>query len=161
MIHLLSAAAGFAGAAPCVALVVDRFDWHARELSKALAARGALCVPMRLPACGFATGSASGLRLDGFGERLPDAVVVRTMSGGSFEAESSANTLAGGAKVASCSACSGGQKVGFVGNGGTLTFNGVTASVTGSYQVIRTLRNEAKVKIDNKPPAMPAGAMAT
>jgi len=25
--------------------------------------------------------------------------------------------------------------------------------ITGSYKVIRTLRNEAKVKIDNKPPA--------
>src|SRR5262249_48644089 len=78
--------ADFAGARPSIGLVVDRFDWHARELSKALASRRALCVPMRLPACGFATGSASGLHLDGFGERLPDAVVVRTMSGGSFEA---------------------------------------------------------------------------
>jgi HlyD family secretion protein len=27
--------------------------------------------------------------------------------------------------------------------------------VTGSYQVIRTLRNEAKVKVDNKVPAVP------
>jgi HlyD family secretion protein len=27
--------------------------------------------------------------------------------------------------------------------------------ITGSYQVIRTLRNEAKVKVDNRPPAMP------
>jgi HlyD family secretion protein len=25
--------------------------------------------------------------------------------------------------------------------------------VTGSYQVIRTLRNEAQIKVDNKPPA--------
>ena len=25
--------------------------------------------------------------------------------------------------------------------------------VTGSYQVIRTIRNDAKVKVDNKPPA--------
>src|SRR5256714_7913847 len=56
-------------------------------------------------------------------------------SGGGFEAESAANTLAGGAKVAGCTACSGGQKVGFVGNGGTLTFTGVTAAVAGSYQV--------------------------
>lgn len=79
-------AADLAGGSPCVALVIDRVDWHARELSKALAARRVRCVPMRLSACGFATGSASGLSLDGFGERLPDAVVVRTMSGGSFEA---------------------------------------------------------------------------
>jgi hypothetical protein len=34
-----------------------------------------------------------------------------------------------------CSTCSGGQKVGFVGNGGTLTFNGVTAATSGTYQV--------------------------
>ncbi len=30
----------------------------------------------------------------------------------------------------------GGQKVGYVGNGGTLTFNGVKASTTGSHQVV-------------------------
>jgi tetrahydromethanopterin:alpha-L-glutamate ligase len=81
-----SVAAAPAGSSPCVALVVDRFDWHARELSNALVARGARCVPMRLPACGFATTSRSGLSLDGLGERLPDAAVVRTMSGGTFEA---------------------------------------------------------------------------
>ena len=56
-------------------------------------------------------------------------------SGGSFEAESSANTLAGGAKVASCSACSGGQKVGYVGSGGTLTFNNISVASAGRYQV--------------------------
>lgn len=32
--------------------------------------------------------------------------------------------------------------------------------VTGSYQVIRTLRNEAKVKVDNKAPAGPPGSVA-
>jgi len=80
------AAADSAGPKPCIGLVVDRVDWHARELSKALAARGALCLPMRLTACAFATQSPSGLELDRFGERLPDAVVVRTMSGGTFEA---------------------------------------------------------------------------
>ncbi len=52
----------------------------------------------------------------------------------SYEAESSANTLAGGARVASCTSCSGSQKVGFVGNNsGTLTFNGVSVSTSGSY----------------------------
>jgi tetrahydromethanopterin:alpha-L-glutamate ligase len=81
-----SLAAEPARAAPCIALVVDRFDWHARQLDKEFAARGARCVPVRLDACRFATQSASGLMLDGFGERLPDAVMVRTMSGGTFEA---------------------------------------------------------------------------
>ena len=36
--------------------------------------------------CGFATQSASGLQIDGFGGKLPDAVIVRSMSGGTFEA---------------------------------------------------------------------------
>ena len=75
-----------ARAAPCIALVVDRFDWHARQLDKEFAARGARCVPVRLNACWFATQSPSGLILDGLCERLPDAVMVRTMSGGTFEA---------------------------------------------------------------------------
>jgi len=54
----------------------------------------------------------------------------------SYEAEASTNTLAGGARVANCSGCSGGKKVGYVGNGGTLTFNTVTVSAAGTYNVI-------------------------
>ncbi|MBR7827887.1 fibronectin type III domain-containing protein [Actinospica sp. MGRD01-02] len=50
-----------------------------------------------------------------------------------YEAESTANTLGGGAKTASCSACSGGQDVGYIGEGGTLTFTDVTAPSAGSY----------------------------
>jgi len=70
---------------PSVGLVIDRMDWHARELTAALLARGAGVVPVRLPACGFATQSASGLHIDGYGDTLPDAVIVRTMSGAGFE----------------------------------------------------------------------------
>jgi hypothetical protein len=53
-------------------------------------------------------------------------VVLRIVpTGTSYEAESATNTLAGGARLQSCTACSGGQKVGFIGNGsGTLQFNG-------------------------------------
>jgi hypothetical protein len=53
----------------------------------------------------------------------------------SYEAESAANTLAGGATLADCGNCSGGQKVGFVGNGGVLTFTGVTVATAGTYPV--------------------------
>ncbi|HEY6498867.1 MAG TPA: NEW3 domain-containing protein [Streptosporangiaceae bacterium] len=53
----------------------------------------------------------------------------------SYEAEAAANTLAGGAVVSACSTCSGGAKVGFVGNGGTLTFNNITAPSAGTYRV--------------------------
>ena len=68
-----------------VGLVVDRWDWHARGLAKALAARGAEAFPIDLAACGFDTQSASGLSMPGRA-RPPDAVMVRTMSGGTFEA---------------------------------------------------------------------------
>lgn len=71
--------------APRVGVVVDRNDWHSRELAKALRAVGVSPVPLRLESCAFATGSPSGLDLDGFGDRLPDAVLVRTIAGGSFE----------------------------------------------------------------------------
>jgi tetrahydromethanopterin:alpha-L-glutamate ligase len=71
---------------PIVGLVVDRMDWHGRELAAALSARGIDTAPIRLHLCGFATQSATGLRIDGFREILPDAVVVRSMSGGTFEA---------------------------------------------------------------------------
>jgi endo-1,4-beta-D-glucanase Y len=46
--------------------------------------------------------------------------------------EAESGTVAGGAKVASCASCSGGQKVGFVGNGGTLTLS-VSSNTAGSY----------------------------
>jgi tetrahydromethanopterin:alpha-L-glutamate ligase len=71
---------------PTVGLVVDGIDWHARELIKALATRAIATKPIRLQLCGFATETPNGLQLDGFDESLPDAVVVRTMSGGTFEA---------------------------------------------------------------------------
>jgi hypothetical protein len=53
----------------------------------------------------------------------------------SYEAEAAANTLAGGAVVSACPTCSGGSKVGYVGEGGTLTFNGVDVPSAGTYRV--------------------------
>ena len=37
--------------------------------------------------------------------------------------------------VQTCTTCSGGAKVGFVGNGGTLTFNNIDVVSAGTYQV--------------------------
>ena len=68
-----------------IGLVVDRWDWHARELARALAALGADTFPIKLETCGFDTQGASGLVIPGR-EHLPDAVMVRTLSGGTFEA---------------------------------------------------------------------------
>jgi len=75
-----------AASAPIVALVSDGIDWHARTLTKALAAQGVRTIPTSLEACGIATQGASGLNIAGLGERLPDAVLVRSMSGGTFQA---------------------------------------------------------------------------
>ena len=71
---------------PSIGLIVDRMDWHAREVAAALAARGFGAAPIRLHLCAIATEDASGLQIDGFAQRLPDAVLVRCMSGGTFEA---------------------------------------------------------------------------
>jgi tetrahydromethanopterin:alpha-L-glutamate ligase len=69
-----------------IALVGDRVDWHSRELAKAFAQLGALAVPVRLEDFRFATDARCGLHVPGFDDGLPDAVFVRSMSGGSFEA---------------------------------------------------------------------------
>jgi RimK family alpha-L-glutamate ligase len=71
---------------PVVALVGDGVDWHARALSKAFAARGVRAVAVSLPLCGFATQSPSGLNFVGLGDSLPDAVMVRSLAGGTFQA---------------------------------------------------------------------------
>jgi alpha-galactosidase len=53
----------------------------------------------------------------------------------SFEAEAATNTIGGQARISSCTACSGGQKIGFIGKSGTLTFNGINAPSGGDYSV--------------------------
>lgn len=73
-------------AAPNIALVTDGRDWHARALLKAFAGLGVRARLVSLPECRFDSGTASGLHVPGFGGGLPDAVFVRTMSGGTFEA---------------------------------------------------------------------------
>jgi tetrahydromethanopterin:alpha-L-glutamate ligase len=79
-------AADSGSSAPSIALITDRPDWHARELGRAFRAFGARAACVDLAACGFDTRSRSGLQIPGFAGRLPSAVVVRSMAGGSFEA---------------------------------------------------------------------------
>ncbi|WP_196278932.1 fibronectin type III domain-containing protein [Catellatospora vulcania] len=66
-------------------------------------------------------------------------LTVTTNAGGttpvSYEAEASGNTRSGTAAVASCAACSGGSKVGYVGSGATLSFNNVAGGTGGSRTV--------------------------
>jgi tetrahydromethanopterin:alpha-L-glutamate ligase len=71
---------------PLVALVVEGMDWHARVLTKAFAALGVRTTTVSLQSCAIETERAFGLNIAGLGDRLPDAVLVRTMSGGTFQA---------------------------------------------------------------------------
>jgi tetrahydromethanopterin:alpha-L-glutamate ligase len=72
--------------ASTILVVSDQRDWHARQMEAAYAAVGARVERIDLADCGFDTRSASGLVLPVLGSRLPDAVHVRTLSAGSFEA---------------------------------------------------------------------------
>src|SRR5690242_9758884 len=69
-----------------VAIATEANDWHARSLAKAFAGLGVRTRRLRLADCRIDTASASGLVLPDFGATLPDAVLVRDMSGGTFEA---------------------------------------------------------------------------
>ncbi|WP_369192032.1 CBM35 domain-containing protein [Streptomyces sp. R08] len=53
--------------------------------------------------------------------------------GGNVSYEAEAATLAGGTTVTSCAHCSGGQKLSYLGNGGTATFNNISEPAAGSY----------------------------
>jgi tetrahydromethanopterin:alpha-L-glutamate ligase len=71
---------------PLVALVVEGADWHSRMLAQAFAALGVRTRAISLRACAIDTQRPAGLDIAGLGNRLPDAVLVRTMSGGTFQA---------------------------------------------------------------------------
>ena len=65
----------------------------------------------------------------------------------SYEAETSNNTLTGSAVVLNCPTCSGGLKVGYVGNNsGTLQFNNVSAVAPGRYSVTISYTNGDPVR---------------
>ena len=55
-----------------------------------------------------------------------------------YPAAASANTLGGGAAVASCSGCPGGQKVGYIGGGGYLAYPDINVPVAGTYLMTLT-----------------------
>lgn len=69
------------------------------------------------------------------------AVAVTTTAAGGptvYPAAASTNVLGGGASVYSCSGCPGGQKVGYLGGGGTLTYPDVSVPVAGTYLMTLT-----------------------
>jgi alpha-galactosidase len=52
-----------------------------------------------------------------------------------YEGDGSDATIGGGASIADCVACQDGKKVGYIGEGGTLTFNDVSAPADGMYTI--------------------------
>src|SRR5688500_6455612 len=76
---------GGRGSRPRILLMTGSRDWHARRLSAALQRCGIGVNAMRLEDCAFNTAAPFGLRL-GRLSGLPEGVLVRTVSAGSFEA---------------------------------------------------------------------------
>lgn len=70
---------------PRIALAIDDRDWHARVLLRALSEAGAEAIAIRLAEVDFDETTPHGLALPGFDGALPDAVLVRAVSAGSFE----------------------------------------------------------------------------
>jgi tetrahydromethanopterin:alpha-L-glutamate ligase len=69
-----------------VAIMSDEVGWHTRQLQAALRARGCMGRCVDLADCRIdTTASWHGLVIPGFGDQLPDAVLVRGIAGGSFE----------------------------------------------------------------------------
>jgi RimK family alpha-L-glutamate ligase len=67
--------------------MADETGWHTRQLQAALRARGAVGRCVDLEDCDIDTAASwHGLLIPGFGKDLPDAVLVRGIAGGSFEA---------------------------------------------------------------------------
>ncbi|WP_407918334.1 hypothetical protein [Kitasatospora sp. NE20-6] len=56
-------------------------------------------------------------------------------SGGSFEAEASANTLTGRTASIACPGCHGGARIGYVQTSSTLTLTGIRVASAGTYRV--------------------------
>jgi len=79
-----------------------------------------------------ATGAPGEATFDGFSVS-PSATAPSLAT--AYQAAAPGNTLAGGAVVQSCATCYGGEKVGYVGEGGTLTFNDVSVPAAGTYRV--------------------------
>jgi len=76
---------GGSASAPRIAIAADRMDWHVKELVAAFRRCDADAIPVKLSACGFDTRRPAGLVISGFGDALPDAMIVRAIGAGSFE----------------------------------------------------------------------------
>ncbi|NUR57390.1 MAG: hypothetical protein HOV87_01555 [Catenulispora sp.] len=64
-----------------------------------------------------------------------------------YEAEAFSGVLAGGAKVLTCAACSGGARVGYLGGTGTVTMKNITVAGAGAYPVTIAYTNGAATSL--------------
>jgi RimK family alpha-L-glutamate ligase len=69
-----------------VGLAADNGEWHRTRLAAALAAAGHAPVLFSLADVAIVTGAGEPLRVPGFGRELPDGILIRTISGGTFQA---------------------------------------------------------------------------
>lgn len=70
---------------PRLVIFTDAADWHLRRLQRALARRGLSAVVASLSDCAITVGEGDPIRIPGLLGR-PDAVMVRGIAAGSFEA---------------------------------------------------------------------------
>jgi tetrahydromethanopterin:alpha-L-glutamate ligase len=71
---------------PRILVVNDNSEKHSRGLAAGFRRRGAVAVDAPLASLAFDTGSPAGIAIPGFDGALPDAVLVRSIAAGSFEA---------------------------------------------------------------------------
>ncbi|HTU08183.1 MAG TPA: NEW3 domain-containing protein, partial [Trebonia sp.] len=115
-----------------------------------------------------ATGAPGEATFDGFSVS-PSATAPSLAT--AYQAAAPGNTLAGGAVVQSCATCYGGEKVGYVGEGGTLTFNDVSVPAAGTYRVTlvycdgSATGRQADISVDGGTPQLlsftPTGSFTT
>jgi tetrahydromethanopterin:alpha-L-glutamate ligase len=70
----------------CIVIFTDGPDWHSRRLVAAFERKGVVVLVRSLRDCVFRVGEGgNGIFVPGIDSGLPDAVLVKTIAGGSFE----------------------------------------------------------------------------
>lgn len=69
-----------------IGLAADNSEWHRNRLARALRKHGVEPVLFSLADVAVVTGAGEPLRVPGFDGCLPDGILLRTISGGTFEA---------------------------------------------------------------------------
>ena len=91
---------------PRIAIFSETRDWHARRIARHLTAMGAEPRLVHLAKCQFTSASPSGIAIPGFRRTLPDACIVRSVPGGTFEAVTRISSLRASRAKVPVSVCS-------------------------------------------------------